>query len=428
MKAALQIEIRLNSAAVRTFFVLTVCFAVSLFSYRVAVIAWAAEQVESLDRNRIPAVLAADGSNPALHNWAGILYLEGDQLQPERAVQEFRRATDLNPRVADYWANLGRACFITNDLECAEDAYERSTAAAPSKPGFLDELAMYYLATGNTQKALPRFHQLLEMEPDTANSALSVCLRTVSPELLWNAVVRDQAKVAVRMEFFQILEEQGMGDAAQQFWGQFVASRPALSLEDAKSYLNFLESKPNYSQLIRVWQDLESLHAAGMPARADGNLVVNPGFEQTPTNLGLDWHIRPEQFLDTRFVASDRGNALQLEFTVPHNAEHESAYQFVPVIPGKTYEIRGRARSEEITSDSGPRLRIVPACNDCVGVSSPGAIGTSEWHELSATFTAGPATQMVRISVWRPRSRSFPTDILGLFWLADVSFREINRP
>jgi tetratricopeptide (TPR) repeat protein len=422
-----QIEMWENSLFARTVFVLTVCFAVSLFSYRVARIAWAAEQVDSVDRSRIPTVLAADESNPALHNWAGSLYLDGEQLQPEKAVREFTRAVDLNPRVADYLANLGRSCFITGDLGCAQQAYERSVAAAPLQPHFLNELAMYYLATGDTQQALPGFHRLLEMEPAAANSALSVCLRTVSPDFLWNAVVHDQTKVEIRVEFLQILGEQGKGDTAQRFWADFVASRPTLSLDDTKPYLEFLESQRNYSQLIQVWHDLESLRAAGVPSRKPGNLVVNPGFEQPPTNLGLDWHLQPEQFLDTRIVASDHGNALQLEFTVPHNAEHESAYQLVPVTPGKTYEVRGRARSEEITSDSGPRLRVVdPACDECVNVSSDGAIGTSEWHKLSASFTAGLATQLVRISVWRPRGRSFPTEISGRFWLDDVSLRSLD--
>jgi tetratricopeptide (TPR) repeat protein len=426
MITARQIDMQQNSAIARTVFVLTVCFAVGFFSYCVARIAWAAEQVESRDRSRIPMALAADESNPSLHNWAGILYLDGDQLQSERAVQEFRRAAALNPRVADYWANLGRACFITNDPGCAEGAYERSVVAAPLNPRFLNELAMYYLATGNMQKALRGVHRLLEIEPATANSALSLCLRAVSPELLWSAVVHDQTKVAVRMEFFQILSERGMGDSAERYWAEFAASRPTLSLEDAEPYLNFLESKRNYSVLIQVWQDLENLHAKGIPSRAEGNLVVNPGFEQTPTNLGLDWHLRPEQFLDTQIAASERGNALQLEFTVPHNAEHEPAYQIVPVSPGKTYQLRGRARSQEITSDSGPRLRIVdPACSDCVNASSDGATGTTEWHDISATFTAGPATQLVRLSVWRPRSRSFPTEISGRFWLDDVSLRSL---
>jgi tetratricopeptide (TPR) repeat protein len=422
-----QIEMRLSSAAARTIFVLTVSFAVGLFSYRVARIAWAAEQSESLDYNRIATVIAADESNPNLHNWAGVLYLNGDQLQVDKALREFRRAADLNPKVAEYWANLGRACFITNDLGCAERAYERSVAAAPSKPSFVNDLAMYYLATGKTRKALSQAHRLLEMEPSQASSVLRVCLRGASPEVLWNSVVRDQQKMAVRVEFIQILSEQAMEDAAHHYWGEFADSRPLLSLEDARPYLNFLESKHNYSEMTRVWMDLEGLHAKGMPPRAEGNLIVNPRFEQAPTNLGLDWHLRPEQFLDTQVVATGGGRALHFDFTVPHNAEHESAYQLVPVSPGKTYQIRGRARSQEITSDSGPRLRIVdPACNDCVNVTSDGATGTTEWHELSATFTAGVATRLVRVSVWRPRSRSFPTEISGQYWIDNVVLRSID--
>jgi hypothetical protein len=229
------------------------------------------------------------------------------------------------------------------------------------------------------------------------------------------------------MRFLQILSTNGMGDSAQRFWMDFAASHPVLTLKDVESYLSLLEGNRDYGKLIRVWQDLESLKATGMPPRAEGNLVTNADFQQAPSNLGMDWHIRSEQYLDTQIAESSRGNALQLVFTVPHNAEHESAFQFIPVAPGKSYELRARARSEGITSDSGPRLRVVdPVCNECVNANSDAITGSTDWRELSVRFTAAPATQLVRVSVWRPRGRSFPTDIHGQFWLDGVSLRPLD--
>ena len=36
---------------------------------------------------------------------------------------------------------------------------------------------------------------------------------------------------------------------------------------------------------------------------------------------------------------------------------------------------------------------------------------------FSASFTTGPQTRRLKLSVWRPHSRTFPTEITGHFWL-----------
>jgi hypothetical protein len=38
-------------------------------------------------------------------------------------------------------------------------------------------------------------------------------------------------------------------------------------------------------------------------------------------------------------------------------------------------------------------------------------------------FSTGAETQAVRLSVWRPPSRTFPMEISGSFWLDGVSLR-----
>jgi hypothetical protein len=84
-------------------------------------------------------------------------------------------------------------------------------------------------------------------------------------------------------------------------------------------------------------------------------------------------------------------------------------------------------RSEEITSDSGPRLRIVdPACSECLDVSTEATLGTTGWHQVRLSFTPGAQTEFVRLSVWRPRSRSFPAEISGQWWVDAVSLKALN--
>ena len=115
---------------------------------------------------------------------------------------------------------------------------------------------------------------------------------------------------------------------------------------------------------------------------------------------------------------------MRLDFTVGQNDEYEAVYQIVPVAPDEAYLLTAYTRSESIASDSGPRLRVLDlACPACLNVSSETTVGTTPWHAVSLMFSTGPHAQVVRVSVWRPRSRSFPTEITGTFWLDAVSLK-----
>lgn len=71
-----------------------------------------------------------------------------------------------------------------------------------------------------------------------------------------------------------------------------------------------------------------------------------------------------------------------------------------------------------------------PKCPACLDAATEGATGTKDWHEVSVQLTAGPDTEMVRISIWRPHSRSFPMEISGKAWFDDISLRplQVARP
>src|SRR5208283_5403688 len=104
------------------------------------------------------------------------------------------------------------------------------------------------------------------------------------------------------------------------------------------------------------------------------------------------------------------------------------AYQIIPVAPNQAYALAAYVRSSDITSDSGPRLRVTdPACPRCLDASTDTTLASTPWRQVTLRFTAGAQTQAVRVSVWRARSRSFPMEISGSFWLDSVSVRA-ERP
>jgi len=222
----------------------------------------------------------------------------------------------------------------------------------------------------------------------------------------------------------------GNMDFAHQVWVQTAAKTSPFAFSLVQPYLDRLFDLGRYGEAASVWQDLERLGVI-QPRVSEypNNLIYNGNFEHVPLNSGLDWHINRELYLSVDFsapMAYPSGGRLRLDFTVNRNEEYEPLFQIVSVAPEQTYLLTAYVRSENITSDSGPRLRILaPACSECLNVSSATTLGTTPWHEISLKFTSGAQTRFVRVSVWRPRSRTFPTEISGQFWMERVSLRAV---
>jgi hypothetical protein len=173
---------------------------------------------------------------------------------------------------------------------------------------------------------------------------------------------------------------------------------------------------------------LQRLGVIAKPAGSEqDNLVYNGGFEQPPLEAGFDWRSQPSPYASVDFADSppyEGTRCLRVDFSVSQNDEFEPVYQVIPVAPNQAYTLAAYVRSRDVTSDSGPRLRVTdPACPSCLDASTATTVGTTPWHTVTLNFFAGPQTQAVRVSVWRPRSQTFPTEITGTFWLDAVSLK-----
>ena len=189
-----------------------------------------------------------------------------------------------------------------------------------------------------------------------------------------------------------------------------------------------LLSKGRYQEAQSIWGQLEAHGVIDKPKGSEpGNLVYNGGFEQPPVNAGFDWRSQPSSYVSVDFGDASPyagEHCLRLDFPVGQNDDFEPVFEIVPVVPNQAYSLTGYARSSDITSDSGPRLRVTdPDCAACLDAVSDATVGSTPWHKVTMQFVASPQTQAVRVSVWRPRSRFFPMEISGTFWLDAVSLR-----
>jgi hypothetical protein len=258
-------------------------------------------------------------------------------------------------------------------------------------------------------------------------------LRTVQgPEVIFHELLADWVDSEVKVRYVDFLSDQGDNEAAHRIWRLVVVNPRQFPFSSAKPYLERLVGLDRIEEAASVWQDLERM---GIVRRPDGdekdNLIFNGDFEQFPLNAGLDWRWSDQlTYLALDFSAPGAyhgAHCLRLDFTVNRNDEYEPVYQIVPVLPNHAYMLQAYVRSEDITSDTGPSLRV----SDTKQSSFPDAIsettvGTTTWHPVRLSFSTGPQTQSVRLSIWRPRGRVFPTEISGTFWLDSVSLQPMD--
>lgn len=425
---------RLRSQATSTVFLLAVAVPGLLLAVKVVGIAVAATMGQSSDPTELQKAVRLDPSNPNLHYRLGLAYCYSlDHSHPEEGLSELRQATELVPTEPTYWSALASACESVGERPCADKAMERTLALAPMTPRHRWDAANHDLVAGRPNEALAEFRRLLELDPGYAPEAFRLCLRVdADPGDVYQKVLADQRYPQLNFAYINYLSSHGEGKRAYPVWQATLSLNQHFPFSLADPYLEWLLRQGHTQLAIVAWQALEQ-HEIIRKSSADtpNNALYNSGFEEPLLNAGFGWRVQEDSY--TR-VSQDSTRAyqgrrsLRVNFTVPHNEDYEPVYEIVPVTPNNTYILQGYVRSDSITSNSGPRLRVVDsACPTCLDVPTQGTVGTTGWHRLTVSFSTGPRTRLVQVSVWRPRSPTFPSRISGTFWLDAVSLNQTTR-
>jgi tetratricopeptide (TPR) repeat protein len=392
----------------------------------------AAVVARSFDLAHLERSVRIQPANPALHRRLGLYYLDSAQdVAPGKAVYEFRLAIELSPLETPGWTGLAQACEAAGDEQCADHSLEHALKLSPMAPRLYWQAALNFVMTSRPREALPYFRRLLALDPDYASSVFRLCPWSLeNPEFVLDHVLPKPASAMLTLSYIDYLSAHDKDDLAGIVWSRLAARHSSFPLSSAAPFLESLLRLDRERDAEAVWQDLERLGIVQQPASGAGNIIFNGSFERAPLNLGFDWRVQPSpDFFVTRDSEDAyRGNrALRVDFTMPANDDDEPVYQLVPVLPDHQYRLAAYVRSDSITSGSGPRLQVRdPFCDTCLDQATAPVTGSRSWHQLLLNFSTGAHTRLVRVSVWRPRSRSFPYEITGTFWLDNVSLIPIR--
>ena len=149
--------------------------------------------------------------------------------------------------------------------------------------------------------------------------------------------------------------------------------------------------------------------------------MVNGGFGWRFTNMSKAPTCPSIQRLST--AALGPCSCILTENTI---SEFAHVVQYVMVEPDTRYRFVAYARSEGITTDSGPRITVYDAYDrTALAVATEGVIATTSWQEQNLEFRTGPRTKLLVVQVTRPTSRKLDNQIAGSLWLDDLSLTAI---
>jgi tetratricopeptide (TPR) repeat protein len=415
------------------FFILTLCSVALLLVYQAVRIGVAAVLGSLGAPADIRLAIAFDPANASYYERMG--RLDQSALDPgaSASIPWFRRAVAIEPDSGLYWERLGQACEFAGERICAKGAFSRAIAIDAMNPRFLWLAANNDLLGGADDRAGGHFRSLLQMDPAYANSVFAVCLQAYgNPEFVGDQILGGDSAAPLKMAFVNFLARRNDFSLAERFWSELAVGQHKFGISQADPYLEKLIASGRIAEAVSVWRDLErwGILPAGNGGEG-GNLVYNAGFERNPLNFGFGWRSSASGDSEVEFSdpsAHDGARCLRIDFVGGESHASEPVYQLIPVSGGQWYRLTAWVRPDAIASGSGVRLRVRdPFHSNCHPVETPSVAGTSAWHELSVTFSTCAETNLIRLSVWRPRDDGSAETVHGHFWLDDVTLEAQSR-
>jgi tetratricopeptide (TPR) repeat protein len=346
----------------------------------------------------------------------------------EQAMKNFSVASELNPHDSHPWVELGAALQFQGRTDDAEACLRRADSLAPNIPSIQWAIGNFMLLHGDVGEAFRHFKMVLVGSTRYNTVIFSTAWKASgdADEIL-NKLIPNESPAELSYLYY-LIAQQRFGEAGG-VWDRIVNTWQSLLPRQAAGYIDSLIRAGRHKDAQQVWGDLIRRGAVKSTYQVtEENLIVNGDFEEDPLNMGFDWRMNRVEGVYTAVDGTtfhSPGHSLLVQFSGKANIYYRHTYQYVPVQPGRTYLLQGFIKTEDITTDSGPRLEVRDAYDPhLLRELSEGLTGsTLGWQMVSLEFTPGPKTDFVTVGLTRLPSRKLDNLVAGRLWIDDLSLK-----
>ncbi len=396
-----------------------------------SIVRWqlASEARTSRDEATLRRAVRLEPDNAAywhrLGQWEELSFVEGNVA---RALEDYRRATELNRFESRYWLDLANLLELTQDHAQAESAVAQALRVDPHTPRTLWRAGNFWLRTAEPQRAFPYFKQALLTEPSLAPALIQTSHNAIGDsEVLLREVIPPRAGYLIH--YLKILVRDQQTAAAAPVWRSLIGLGGGFEASQALFYVSHLLEVAQVAEARKAWEDLLRLRL--IPAAAAGDeLLYNADLRLPILNGGFDWRAVdvPRVSVTLGLGSGSQAPAAVIRFSGEDNLNYHHFYQLVPVEPNQRYRFSAWVATDGITTDSGPRLEVFdPFDRQLPPARSLALVGTAERQQLAVEFTTGPRTRLLRVGIARLPSQRFSGQIRGTVQASEFSLRRVSR-
>ncbi len=397
-------QISLRSTVRLLFFGCCTFLAIAEFVYLSSRAARAHAWAEGVQQWQIERAVALEPRNADYWCRLGRYHLLSDQ-DSVAALNAYSEAIRQNPHVADPYLKIARLSLIAGDRNQLTRALGQALRVDPTTPSVNWEAANIYLAANEVDRALPLFRAASASFWEYRSPALTLCWRATHNVDQMVAVAMPQ-EPAIYGEFLRHLVLQHETVAADELWRHFINLHKAIPARAGFEYLDSLIEQHRVLDAARAWRELAIVSPeinSYLPH--NGNLIVNPGFEQEILNGGFDWRITQLDKVSIELAAPVDSYKGEHSLAVTFDASRTDTagiVQLIPVEPGSSYSLSLFYKAEELEGAHGISAIVSDAFTGKQLIATDEMLGSTPWQEISRTFSTGPSTVLVSLELKRP--------------------------
>ncbi len=344
-------------------------------------------------------------------------YQELVARDPSAAVVSYVRAAQLNPHSARYWFDLARVYQILGETSQQSASLERAIGADPTTPDVAWEAANFYLAQGQSQRALREFRVVLANDPGLAGAAVQFCWR-IQPDI--DALLRDviPPTTDAYTALLSLLIDKRETQQTEKVWDAMVRSQQPFGVRTGLTYFRYLILQKDVDEAQRVWRDTARRFSLNAYLPTAANLIVNGNFGLDVLNGGFDWQYQKQSGVELMLDPSEfHGGRRSLLITFDGPGISDAGItQMVPVQPDTSYEFSAYYKIGGMEGAGAPHFTLQDGYHQTIYYDSDELKEAGYWKSVIGEFTTGPDCRLLILHVRRLPAGS---PIRGKLWIDD---------